>query len=460
MDISNLFQKARGTLTEKDFYEVTELKNGKRKKEIEKELDYTDELTSYDDIFKLSEYLETSIENIYISREGFVDQFSYFDKELGLLTSLYDGKIETAKAFNIKRIIEIQGQHLQEDLENKDYSAYFSMVESKIKFIMLNKRFKDIPSSQKYKVFKDVYSSSDYGFNLIEKEVICGAREGMSKADVLKLKNFADRRGYITIFRGMTEQSTNIKEAYSWTTDMKVAIFFSSRFSNEDHLVYKGKIHYKDVVAFIERRGEKEIVAFFDDISSVEQIDLLSLSELLYNYDFLEEYNEGKWDIKPKLFHNSDGIHGVTHAERVLFLVLAISHMEDVDEEDRELLITGAKYHDIGRNHDNKCLNHGAYSYKKMKELGFLIESSYENEELIKYIVENHCIDDKAAYKNIENYDIKDTKHAMYLLNILKDADNLDRVRISDLDPAYLRTESAKELVAIAYGLFNNKTLE
>lgn len=184
-----------------------------------------------------------------------------------------------------------------------------------------------------------------------------------------------------------------------------------------------------------------------------EKENLLTLDELLRDYNLLEEFHSHKIDMDPNLFHKHDGIHGVTHAERVLFLVLAISHMEDISKEDKEILISAAKYHDIGRGHDSTCFDHGVYSYKKMKKMGLLNETTPEDEELIKYIVENHCIDDEAAYDDVKNYDIRDSEHAMYLLDMLKDADNLDRVRIKDLDISYLRTNSAKRLVPIAYEL-------
>lgn len=188
--------------------------------------------------------------------------------------------------------------------------------------------------------------------------------------------------------------------------------------------------------------------------------NLLDLNELILDYNFKEQYLKEKLDIKPDLFHKSHGIHGVTHGERVLFLALAISHMEDINERDRSIIVEGAKYHDIGRDHDTTCLNHGAYSYEKMKNLGLLDGLSCEEKELIRYIIENHCIDDDEAYENVKDYDLEDSYHAMGLLNILKDADNLDRVRINDLDTSYLRTDSAKKLVGIAYELYNNKTLE
>lgn len=197
-----------------------------------------------------------------------------------------------------------------------------------------------------------------------------------------------------------------------------------------------------------------------EDNLEIEKMDLLKLNELISSFNFKEEYLGEKVDIKSNLFHKPNGIHGVTHAERVLFLALAISYMEDMTEENRAIIIMGAKYHDIGRGHDTTCLDHGAYGYIKMKRLGLLDKVSSKDEEIIKYIIENHCIDDLDAYENVKDYNVEDINHAMELLNILKDADNLDRVRIDDLDISYLRTNSAKELVEIAYELYNNKTLE
>ena len=48
----------------------------------------------------------------------------------------------------------------------------------------------------------------------------------------------------------------------------------------------------------------------------------------------------------------------------------------------------------------------------------------------------------------------RDLPHAMALTRLLKDADNLDRVRLGDLDPKFLRHDSAKDLVGFAQRLF------
>ena len=189
-----------------------------------------------------------------------------------------------------------------------------------------------------------------------------------------------------------------------------------------------------------------------------KQTSLLSINELLNDFDFFDRYNLEKNDIGPDLFHNPNGIHGISHAKRVLFLVLAISEMEKIREEDREILIEAAKYHDIGRGHDSTCYDHGILGFRKMIKMGLIGGESSEKEKIIRYIIENHCIDDEDAYANVDNYHISDVEHAMYLLDILKDGDNLDRVRIKDLDISYLRTDSARRLVPIAYELFSNKS--
>ena len=48
----------------------------------------------------------------------------------------------------------------------------------------------------------------------------------------------------------------------------------------------------------------------------------------------------------------------------------------------------------------------------------------------------------------------KDYPHALELTRLLKDADNLDRVRLGDLNPKFLRHESARDLTGFAKRLF------
>lgn len=169
--------------------------------------------------------------------------------------------------------------------------------------------------------------------------------------------------------------------------------------------------------------------------------------------DLLEKFNQHRNFIREDLFIKPDGIHGVNHAERVMYLALNISKLEKYSEEDRNILIEASKFHDIGRTHDNVCLIHGMLSNKKIEQYGLLKGFSEEDENIIKYIIHNHCIHDKDTMNNIDEYNIKDKERAVRLLMAFKDSDGLDRVRVGDLDPSYLRTVSSKNLISLAENL-------
>lgn len=172
--------------------------------------------------------------------------------------------------------------------------------------------------------------------------------------------------------------------------------------------------------------------------------------------EILEKFNEHRKYIREDLFIEPEGIHGIHHAERVLYLVLNISKLEKYDEDDRDILIEASKFHDIGRTHNGVCLIHGMLSNEKIEKYNLLKGFSKEDQDIAKYIIHNHCLHDKDTKNNIDEYNIKDKERATRLLMAFKDADGLDRVRINDLDTSYLRTESSKKLVSLAERLLRN----
>lgn len=172
--------------------------------------------------------------------------------------------------------------------------------------------------------------------------------------------------------------------------------------------------------------------------------------------DLLKRFNGIRKNIKEDLFIDPKGIHGISHAERVLFLALNISKLENYDQSDQKILIKAAKFHDIGRTHNGVCLVHGMLSNRKIEKYDLLNGFSSEEEAIAKYIIHNHCVDDKNTVKNIDDFNIKDKERALRLLKALKDSDGLDRVRIGDLDPNYLRIQSSKKLIDLAEGLLRN----
>lgn len=144
-------------------------------------------------------------------------------------------------------------------------------------------------------------------------------------------------------------------------------------------------------------------------------------------------------------------IHGIKHNERVAFFVGAIAYYENIPKDYWRILFDAAKYHDIGRIDDSIDADHGVRSADMIVENKIVDYENPEDLEILRYIVTYHSINDELALQAVNNYNIVDVEKAKTLYNILKDADALDRVRVNSLNPKYLRTESAKSMVDLAY---------
>ena len=129
------------------------------------------------------------------------------------------------------------------------------------------------------------------------------------------------------------------------------------------------------------------------------------------------------------LFHSQ--VHGPGHIHRVLLLA--------------------ASYHDVGRTFDGYDIYHGARSALRLAAL-----TGQTGEALVELqaAVTAHSRPDREMASIVASFQPRDLPHAMALTRLLKDADNLDRVRLGDLDPKFLRHDSAKDLVGFAQRLF------
>jgi len=116
------------------------------------------------------------------------------------------------------------------------------------------------------------------------------------------------------------------------------------------------------------------------------------------------------------------------------------------------LLITAALFHDIGRDNDGVCEEHGMKSVEKMRYLNLTL-CDRETAAILEFIVTFHCIGDDKAFAALGSIPPGWRERAWRLLGLLKDADGLDRVRIYDLDVRYLRNPEALRLERLAYEL-------
>ncbi len=154
----------------------------------------------------------------------------------------------------------------------------------------------------------------------------------------------------------------------------------------------------------------------------------------------------------PQHFRHVSKIHGQAHVARVM--VHALRLIEATGWEDEAARLWAAVYlHDLERTHDGRCHKHGADAvarWRAQESLRLHIFSAgidQADREPVEIAVALHCQPDSEMPSN---------DHAQWrLVALLKDADGLDRVRLGDLDPKFLRLPESKTMVAFAQTLYD-----
>ena len=146
------------------------------------------------------------------------------------------------------------------------------------------------------------------------------------------------------------------------------------------------------------------------------------------------------------------GIHGIAHSYRVLLIARKLANLEHLPSFQKELLEFCAIFHDIGREGDGVDYIHGQESIYILKKNHFFGANRFDL-QLTRYIIENHCINDKTAFQIADKYNLPDEAEGIYMLKLFKDSDNLDRFRLGDFNPDYLRIENSHQLIQFAKDL-------
>ena len=151
----------------------------------------------------------------------------------------------------------------------------------------------------------------------------------------------------------------------------------------------------------------------------------------------------------PDLFFRHGTTHGQKHVARVFVHALRLIDATGFVEE-RPRLWACVYLHDLARRHDGREPDHGQRSWteygcrwdlRRLFARGGVVEADYD---AIRFAVAQHSL----------GPDPPRTAIHWRLVSLLKDADALDRVRIGDLDPRYLRNPAARSMVDFAHRLF------
>ena len=120
-------------------------------------------------------------------------------------------------------------------------------------------------------------------------------------------------------------------------------------------------------------------------------------------------------------------------------------------KEEAPALWAAVYLHDIARTHDGVCLRHGGDAMRKFESWpdlrAFFAQGGVTDTD---YAAIHTAVVHHSLPKEL------DRAHPHWrLTSLLKDADGLDRVRLGDLDPRYLRHPQTRQMVGFAEALFN-----
>ncbi|MBP6716670.1 MAG: hypothetical protein KA205_07395 [Acidobacteria bacterium] len=154
----------------------------------------------------------------------------------------------------------------------------------------------------------------------------------------------------------------------------------------------------------------------------------------------------------PSFFRHPSKIHGQAHVGRVM--VHALRLIEATGWEEEAARLWAAVYlHDIERTHDGVCQWHGENAVKRWRKQVPLQDHILsagvidDDIEAIELAVTLHCWPDAKLPP-------RDHPH-WRLCALLKDADGLDRVRLGDLNPKFLRLPESAGMIDFAQALFD-----
>ena len=151
-------------------------------------------------------------------------------------------------------------------------------------------------------------------------------------------------------------------------------------------------------------------------------------------------------------------IHGQSHIERTAVLSACLALLLGLSKREFLLCLEAAKYHDTGRTQDDEDPEHGRRGACRTAE--FCCSYTETEQTLLQAVITAHSLPDREELPIFHQYcqnDIESYRKYRSIIKILKDADALDRFRLScrSLDIRYLRLNESSRLIRAACEMVN-----
>lgn len=209
------------------------------------------------------------------------------------IQSLIDAEQSKSGDYNLETIKHVIKSVEQQVQENKFYLSLLCLPAAmKMEYFnkLVSKKRSKIPNL--YNLFLGSYTESDYGFIGIKQEtldyIFNSKTPNEKRKTTMRLKHLLAHQANperpslrhvpdtITVYRGENSASASYEFAYSWSLNIRGAKKHAIRRGNGSAIVRKGEVNRKDVLEYIDSRGEQEIIV---NPSSVRNIQTVHLSE-------------------------------------------------------------------------------------------------------------------------------------------------------------------------------------
>ena len=191
-------------------------------------------------------------------------------------------------------------------------------------------------------------------------------------------------------------------------------------------------------------------------------IDILENEDWIRSYPFIDNFMKSEYyDILKDTYDrlNTDilfdsNIHGKDHIERVIFFTHILAFHYELDKKDTDVLRNAASLHDTKRVNDGWDTEHGHRA--AVESIGYSYADKADD-RVVQAVIAAHAAEDEFMDETLREFinEDDDFDRTKRLAKFFKDSDGLDRVRINHLDPAYLRNDFSKDLVDLAYELYD-----
>lgn len=388
-----------------------------------------------------------------------VEYLYYADYELGAYEHLSSLNPKAMAKGNLQRLL-YSCHAAKTVLRHGRWDKFYRfMVPVPMLIYDFGRRYKDVPQSEVFAIWHNIYKRIDYDNGMWDQKVLDYV---LSKAPPGE-KPEPGPDGSVTVYRGMGELSQPPERAISWSTHAGNALWFANHSGRGTHMVV-GSIAPADILAYYPGfADENEVIVRPGSVRNIRYEDMFPASQDTWTKltaDVMEEAFYFGRQV-PKLGYREESLfsfHGTKHILRVLLLTLVyIHHSGDaLSTEDQRILVYFSLLHDIGRDTEEKDDTHGDKSVDLIQRKNLRIAGlpmTKKDYRIAHLIIRLHCLDDAVGVGAIQSeqaFSRRDKERVVHLYRICKDMDGLDRVRFNGLDYRLLRTEFARKLPLFA----------